>query len=166
MVTKGVRAAFAEHEPALKQPESTTETEQMRQQLKDMQQMIEQMNVAQQKKTQQQQQMTPAQHLFYQTPYQPQPFFVQPNMHDSNGYQYPTWNNNSFRGNRSRRGGRGRRGHGGQGGQGKGQREHKYCWTHGIGGHNGRECNYPAQGHQQEATLENCMGGNIRGCHT
>ena len=37
-------------------------------------------------------------------------------------------------------------------------------WTHGLTGHNRRECNSPAQGHQGDATLENRMGGSNKGC--
>ena len=36
----------------------------------------------------------------------------------------------------------------------------KYCWTHGPKcGHNSKECNRRAEGHKQEATDDNRMGG-------
>ena len=35
----------------------------------------------------------------------------------------------------------------GRGGRGRSTHERKYCWTHGLQGHNGRECNSPMQGH-------------------
>lgn len=38
-----------------------------------------------------------------------------------------------------------------------------YCWTHGYGkstDHNSRTCNNKATGHQEDATVENMMGGN------
>ena len=40
----------------------------------------------------------------------------------------------------------------------------KYCWTHGLGKHNGIECENKAQGHQETATKDNRMGGSNRGC--
>ena len=164
MVTEGVRAALAEHAPVVEQPDTVTETEQqLREQVKEMQKMIEQMNAAQQNNMHQQQQ-APTQQPFYNTPYQPQPFYAHPNMHDQQGNFYPTWNN--YRNNRGGRGGRGRGNRGGRGGRSNTQRERKYCWTHGLCSHNGRACNNPAQGHQAEATLENRLGGNTNGCHT
>lgn len=39
----------------------------------------------------------------------------------------------------------------------------QYCWTHGAG-HNGFRCQNPADGHRPEATFQNRMGGNNRGC--
>ena len=36
----------------------------------------------------------------------------------------------------------------------------KYCWTHGVKcGHSSRECNKRAEGHKEEATEDNKMGG-------
>jgi hypothetical protein len=38
-----------------------------------------------------------------------------------------------------------------------------YCWTHGYGtnaAHNSRTCTNKATGHQEDATIENMMGGN------
>ena len=87
-------------------------------------------------------------------------------MYQQNGYQFQDWNNNNnnYYNNRSGRG-RGRSGRNRRGGRGGGRRERKYCWTHGLCAHNGRECQAPAQGHQAEATLENRMDGNNNGCH-
>ena len=65
MVIEGVCEDFTEHKPIFEQPNNAIETEQLRQQVKDMQQMIEQMNVVQQNATQQQQQLAPSQKLFY-----------------------------------------------------------------------------------------------------
>ena len=35
----------------------------------------------------------------------------------------------------------------------------KYCWTHGWCAHSGAECKSKAEGHKDEATLQNKMGG-------
>ena len=40
----------------------------------------------------------------------------------------------------------------------------KYCWTHGWCAHSGMDCNSKAEGHQDEATLENKMGGSTKNC--
>ena len=52
----------------------------------------------------------------------------------------------------------------------KGNKEHKenlngkhYCWTHGWAGHKGKDCNAQKQGHKDEATLTNCLGGSTNG---
>ena len=61
----------------------------------------------------------------------------------------PNFNQNSCgRGNRFCGGRSGRNGYG------NGGRERKYCWTHGLCSHNGREYSNPAQGHKKESTLE------------
>ena len=39
----------------------------------------------------------------------------------------------------------------------------RYCWSHGKGNHVGRDCFTPKEGHKNEATLENTMGGSQRG---
>ena len=85
-------------------------------------------------------------------------------MYRQNGFPVQDWNN--YNNNNYNRGGRGGRGRGryGRGGRGN-RRERKCCWTHGLQGHSGRECQTPMQGHQQEATLENRMGGNTKGVH-
>lgn len=41
----------------------------------------------------------------------------------------------------------------------------KYCWTHGCCYHSGKECTRKAQGHKEEATFENRLGGNNKGNH-
>ena len=38
----------------------------------------------------------------------------------------------------------------------------KYCWTHGSCNHEGNNCNTPADGHKENATFENRMGGLTR----
>ena len=40
----------------------------------------------------------------------------------------------------------------------------KYCWTHGWCAHAGAECNMKAEGHKDEATLQDRMGGSNRFC--
>ena len=40
----------------------------------------------------------------------------------------------------------------------------KYCWTHGWCAHAGVDCNAKADGHQDEATLQNRMGGSTKNC--
>ena len=40
--------------------------------------------------------------------------------------------------------------------------QYKYCWTHGLCNHFGRDCRSKAEGHQDEAIKENCMGGSVR----
>ena len=150
MVTEGVRVALDE------QPEQVnimTETESLKQQLEEMRELMEKMNNTQQQSQHQTQQQT--QQQIHQQPYQPYQQYYQPQYNSYN----PGFNNRGGRGGRFR-GGRGGRGYRGNG-NGNG-RERKYCWTHGLCSHNGRECSNPAQGHQQDATLENRMGGNTR----
>ena len=36
----------------------------------------------------------------------------------------------------------------------------KYCWTHGHCNHNGPDCAHKAEGHKDEATKTNRMGGS------
>ena len=66
-----------------------------------------------------------------------------------------TTNNNNYR----RRGGRG-----GRGGRGYVARTGKYCWTHGGCNHFGSTCETKAQGHKDEATFQNKMGGSTKNC--
>ena len=40
----------------------------------------------------------------------------------------------------------------------------KYCWTHGGCGHQGKKCKHKAQGHQDNATFRNKMGGSTAYC--
>ena len=42
----------------------------------------------------------------------------------------------------------------------------KYCWTHGWCAHAGTECQTKADGHKDEATLQDKMGGLTRFCPT
>jgi len=43
-------------------------------------------------------------------------------------------------------------------------RQKKYCWTHGLQhSHSGGECNNKKEGHKDEATAKNHMGGSTRG---
>ena len=41
-------------------------------------------------------------------------------------------------------------------------RNGRYCWTHGACDHWGRNCRNKANGHKDEATFQNMMGGNTR----
>ena len=85
-------------------------------------------------------------------------------MFNQHGFQFQDWNNFN---NNTYCGGRGGHGRGCRGERSRRRgaiREKKYCWTHGIIGHNKRECNNPAQGHQDDATLVNCMGSRNQGC--
>jgi hypothetical protein len=40
----------------------------------------------------------------------------------------------------------------------------KYCWTHGACAHFSRDCSSPENGHKNEATFENKMGGSTAYC--
>ena len=42
--------------------------------------------------------------------------------------------------------------------------ERKYCWTHGWCAHAGADCKNPAEGHKNEATNTNMMGGSTKNC--
>lgn len=46
-----------------------------------------------------------------------------------------------------------------------GRQERKYCWTHGYCFHSGKECTRKAQGHKDNATVNNRMNGSTRGCN-
>ena len=39
----------------------------------------------------------------------------------------------------------------------------KYCWTHGVCGHNSKVCKTPNPNHKQDATYTNRMGGSNKG---
>ena len=45
----------------------------------------------------------------------------------------------------------------------KSGKELKYCWTHGIGTHDSKECHKRANGHQEQATAQNIMNGSTKG---
>ena len=169
MVSEGVRAALAEQEHSTEKANNIDETVHLRQQVKEMQELLENMNIAQQ-----QSQMQQESHNKHFTPNQYPPYYMgQGNMYDpyvqQNGYQFQNWNNynNQYHNGGGRgRGGRGNRGgRGGRGGRGYTPRQRKYCWSHGLTYHNGHECNNPMQGHKAEATLEDRMGGSNRGCN-
>ena len=40
----------------------------------------------------------------------------------------------------------------------------KYCWSHGACSHTGKECTKRNNGHKEEATFKNKLGGSIRFC--
>ena len=39
-----------------------------------------------------------------------------------------------------------------------------YCWSHGLGGHNGTQCKNPRTGHDPRATSTKRLGGSNKGC--
>ena len=39
-----------------------------------------------------------------------------------------------------------------------------YCWSHGLGGHNGTQCKNPRNGHDPRATSAKRLGGSNKGC--
>ena len=41
---------------------------------------------------------------------------------------------------------------------------HKYCWTHGACGHESRQCKNKKEGHRDEATFSNRLGGSDQFC--
>ena len=41
----------------------------------------------------------------------------------------------------------------------------KYCWTHGSCAHNGKECNHKAEGHKDDVSFSNMLGGSSSGCY-
>ena len=49
------------------------------------------------------------------------------------------------------------------GGQ-KSNNSRKYCWNHGLRGHLSADCKHKNAGHEDEAILENQMGGSTKGC--
>ena len=55
---------------------------------------------------------------------------------------------------------------GGSGGSGYRKRRNttKYCWSHGACAYSSADCNNKKQGHQDEATFKNKMGGSTRFC--
>jgi hypothetical protein len=71
---------------------------------------------------------------------------------------------NGGRGYQQSRGGRG-----GRGGRGKPRANpntNKYCWTHGGCNHFGNQCEFKADGHQENATFRSKLGGNTKNCYT
>ena len=46
------------------------------------------------------------------------------------------------------------------------RRFNKYCWTHGGCAHNGKGCKNKAEGHKDNATFANKMGGSTKNCWT
>ena len=42
----------------------------------------------------------------------------------------------------------------------------KYCWTHGWCAHEGKDCNSKAEGHKDDATLDNKLGGSTKNFET
>ena len=114
---------------------------------------IEKMNNAQQQNQQHNQPFLPTSYMYhpqFQNQFQPHYQPIQPN----------------FNQNRSGRGNCFCGGQIGRNGRGNGGRKRKYCWMHRLCGHIRRECSNPAQGHQQDATLENHMGGNMCNVNT
>ena len=131
MVTEGVRAAFAENEPTQEQLNNVNETKQLRRQVDEMHNLIEQMNATQQQPTQNntgQQPFNSPQFPFYPPPANHQPFMHPNNMYNQNSYQRKDWNNHNYQ-NNNYCGGRGGRGCGGRGSRGGcgGRRKRKYC---------------------------------------
>eukprot|EP00957_Ditylum_brightwellii_P019114 1439555-Ditylum_brightwellii.AAC.1 len=60
--------------------------------------------------------------------------------------------------------GRGGRGNSGRGGRGQQTFTVKYCWTCRVQMyHHGKNCSNKAEGHRDDATLDNCMGGSEKG---
>ena len=39
-----------------------------------------------------------------------------------------------------------------------------YCWSHGAGNHTSKQCRFKKEGHQDNATFENRMGGSNAYC--
>ena len=42
---------------------------------------------------------------------------------------------------------------------------HNYCWTHGSCAHTSKECNHKADGHKDDATFSNMLGGASSDCY-
>ena len=156
MVEQGVCAALTEKDQ--EETQKDRENEDLKNQIREMRALLDSMNVA--NTAQQLNNQSPqdnVQPMMQQGQY---PFYPQHPHVQFNPMQY--YGNNTGRGNvrgdnRYRGNNRGR----GRGGRGN-QSELKYCWTHGLCIHNGKECKNPMQGHQSDATLENRMGGNTR----
>ena len=45
----------------------------------------------------------------------------------------------------------------------KSGKEITYCWTHGVGTHNSKDCNRRNEGHNENATINNRMNGSMKG---
>jgi len=41
----------------------------------------------------------------------------------------------------------------------------KYCWMHGSCAHASKECNHKAEGHKDDASFANMLGGSSSGCY-
>ena len=96
--------------------------------------------------------------------YQNQGYQNQPTNHYQQGRGY------QGRGYQGRGGSQGR-GYQGRGrGDGRGNGNHRtrnasiYCWSHGGCGHSSTDCQDKRNGHQNNATFDNKMGGNTRHC--
>ncbi len=46
--------------------------------------------------------------------------------------------------------------------QPRNQYQSKYCWTHGLCHHHSKDCRMKANGHKNEATVDNRMGGSSK----
>jgi hypothetical protein len=85
---------------------------------------------------------------------------------------YPSNHNQGYQGGYQGRGtqqGRGfqGRGRGGNDGRGTPARQRNFsahCWTHGGSGHSGANCIHKLNGHQDNATFQNKMGGSTKNC--
>ena len=163
MVTEGVRAAFADHD-VQEENIANSETEDLRKEVQTMRELVQKLNITQQTQAYQNPPQPTAQIPFSQEQHMQQPFMFQPSMFPQGYYQFPNHSQYNNYYNRGGRGGRGGRGRGGRGGRNS-TRERRYCWTHGLAGHNRKECKNPMQGHQPDATLENKMGGSTRNCN-
>ena len=42
------------------------------------------------------------------------------------------------------------------------QYQSQYCWTHGLCHHASKDCCTKAEGHKDDATLDNRMGGSVK----
>jgi hypothetical protein len=113
----------------------------------------------------QQQQNPNYQGQYYNPNYQQGQQRQQPNYHSNN--------NQGYQGGYQGRGTQGRgfqgRGRGNNDGRGGGaparQRNFSiYCWTHGGSGHSGANCIHKLNGHQDNATFQNKMGGSTKNC--
>jgi methyl-accepting chemotaxis protein len=84
----------------------------------------------------------------------------QGNQNPGGGYQGRGYQGRGYQG---RGGGRGYQGRGGRG-VNRQRNISIYCWTHGGSGHTSTDCSNKVNGHQNNATFENKMGGSTRNC--
>jgi hypothetical protein len=95
---------------------------------------------------------------------------IQNNNNNNNNSNNNGNNGNNSNGNRgnynnNRRNNQGGRGSGrGYGNNRQQTRQRTYCWTHGSCSHKGTECNYKADGHQDDATFAKMKGGSTKNC--